>query len=77
MQFLDVVSDGRDVLLQQYVIVCNLDWLDKKEIICIQCHLSTIGQRKLADGTDGNDKNSRGPSTDPCGTPEVLVDDSP
>ena len=52
MQFLDVVSDGCDVLLQQYVIVCNLDRLDKKEIICIQCHLSTIGQRKLADGTD-------------------------
>ena len=52
MQFLDVVSDGRDVLLQQYVIVCNLDRLDKKEIICIQCHLSTIGQRELADGTN-------------------------
>ena len=28
--------------LQQYVIVCNLDRLGKKEIICIQCHLSTI-----------------------------------
>ena len=29
---------------------------------------------------DGNDINSRGPSTDPCRTPdttEVLVDDSP
>ena len=45
LEFLDVVSDGCDVLLQWYVIICILDWLDEKEIISIQCHLSTIGQR--------------------------------
>ena len=73
MQFLDVVSD---VLLQQYVIVGNLDQLDKKEIICIQYHLSTIRQRKLADGTDVMIKTAEVQVLTPD-TTEVLVDDSP